>query len=395
MEKYKHFSLSKPVSVPLPKIFFRMRVVQYIAYYPPHIGGLESHAAQRAQRWMQEWCGECLIATYSIGQPTTLTYQHDQVTVVVIPAFEIIPTFPFPKFWTSEYRQAHRLIKEFAPDILITRTRFFLASLFGALFAKWHRIKRVHIEHGVDYVKLNTWWKNALAWLYDQTIGRCIFHRADQIIGISEGCKRFVSHFTDREVEVIYRGLDSAIQPNPIAPGVEQFALCSVGRLTALKGIDVLLYALKLVIEQGRTNIHLTLIGDGEEKQKLELLSQQLWLEAWVTFAGYQTKTALEQTYYPRMHIILNTSYQEWLPTSVVEWLLAQCIVVATQVGGTPEISDQPDLILVAPGDRYALAECIQKAIDGYAVHAWKSREHVLQKFSRATNIRRYQKSLS
>ena len=49
----------------------------------------------------------------------------------------------------------------------------------------------------------------------------------------------------------------------------------------------------------------------------------------------------------PQTDILVNPSFQEWLPTTVLEWLVAKCVVVATDVGGTKEISDHKDLILV------------------------------------------------
>jgi glycosyltransferase involved in cell wall biosynthesis len=373
-----------------------MRVVQYIAYFPPHVWGLESHAAQRAQRWVKEWCGDCLVATYSVGQTaSTQTYERDGYTVVVIPAFEIIPTFPFPKFWTAQYRQAHHLIKQFAPDILITRTRFFPTSLFGGIFAKWHRIKRVHIEHGVAYVRLNTRWKNIIAWCYDQTVWRLIFHCADQVIGISEGCKRFVERFVKRPIPVIHRGVIFSPAPPTRDPSPTTCQLWFVGRLTKLKGVDTILEAFHLLNTKGIDHFHLTLVGDGEEKEALQLLTKQYGLQEQVTFLGMRDQTYLAQTFYPSMHIIINASLQEGLPTSVVEWLLAKCIVVATAVGGTPEISDQADLLLTSPGDAHALADCLKKAIEGHMVHAGISYDMVLHRFDWSQNIMRYQTCLS
>lgn len=371
-----------------------MRVVQYIAYFPPHVWGLESHAAQRAKRWVAQWCGSCLVATYSVGQTAqTLAYERDGYHVVVIPAFEIIPTFPFPKFWTRKYWQAHRRIKQFAPEILITRTRFFLPSFFGGLLAKWWGVKRVHIEHGVDYVKLNAPWKNVLAWLYDQIIWRFIFRAADQVIGISEWCKRFIKRFTNRAVVVIYRGVDfvPASPTRDILPDIYQLGF--VGRLAKLKGVDTLLSAFHKLYHGGQRNIHLTLVGDGEEKETLTAHINKLWLQQQVTLLGMRDQSYLAHTFYPSMHIIINASLQEGLPTSVLEWLLAQCVVVATNVWGTPEISSQDDLILVAAGETSSLQKGILQAIHNWQGLHGRSEKWVKERFAWEKNIVQYQEA--
>jgi len=135
-------------------------------------------------------------------------YKVDGYQVLVYPAFDLIPTFPFPKFRKKDFWIVMKLAKRFHADILNTHTRFFLTSLLGGIFAKCTRTKRIHIEHGVDYVKLASKWKSALAWLYDQIIGRRIFRCSSGLIGISYGCKRFMQKFTKRPIDVVHRGMD-------------------------------------------------------------------------------------------------------------------------------------------------------------------------------------------
>ena len=51
----------------------------------------------------------------------------------------------------------------------------------------------------------------------------------------------------------------------------------------------------------------------------------------------------------PHIDVFVNPSLQEGLPTTVIEALFAQCITVATDVGGTKEITDREDFIVVEP----------------------------------------------
>jgi len=45
-----------------------------------------------------------------------------------MPAFDIIPNFSVPKFWTKRYWQVLKEVKKWNPDVIQTHTRFFLAT---------------------------------------------------------------------------------------------------------------------------------------------------------------------------------------------------------------------------------------------------------------------------
>jgi glycosyltransferase involved in cell wall biosynthesis len=90
-----------------------------------------------------------------------------------------------------------------------------------------------------------------------------------------------------------------------------------------------------------------------------------------------------------KFDIFVNPSHQEWLPTTVVEALMAKCIVVATDVGGTKEISDQDDLILVKPWSVSDLVTWLEKAFK--RLDQWdKSLGIVKERFGVEGAIERY-----
>jgi len=146
---------------------------------------------------------------------------------------------------------------------------------------------------------------------------------------------------------VIYRGLDFP-EMRGKEKKTDQVSLGFVGRLVKLKGVDLLISAFAdLVVE----NPHLTLqiVGDGEERDSLEKQVKSLGLEGVVQFLGFQEKEEIQQRLLPSWDVFVNPSLQEGLPTTVIEALFAQCITVATDVGGTREIADGEDFIVVEP----------------------------------------------
>lgn len=68
---------------------------------------------------------------FSVGQESLRDYQKNGYEVIIIPAFDIIPNYSFPKFWKKQFWSALRKVKQWSPDIIQTHTRFFLATFLG------------------------------------------------------------------------------------------------------------------------------------------------------------------------------------------------------------------------------------------------------------------------
>ena len=227
--------------------------------------------------------------------------------------------------------------------------------------------KRVHVEHGSGLVKGLIWRKSLFANVYDYTLGKLCFSSADQIVAISQGNIPFIKKFSKTPIEVIYRGLDfSEIKRKK--QNSDSISLGFIGRLVKLKGIDLLISAFADLISD-YPDIHLQIIGDGAERQNLEKQVKNLNIQDKVTFLGYQDKNTLQNQILPSLDIFVNPSLQEGLPTTVIEALFAECIVVATDVGGTREITDKEDFIVVQPANRDSLLWGIRKALTKLDAH--------------------------
>lgn len=367
----------------------KITVLQYLPYFPPHAWWLESHAAQRAKHWVKNNFGPCTVVTSDIWQPiNTIIYEVDGYTVCCLPSYELLSGFPIPKFRSKQYREIHRYLKKQEFEIIITRTRFFLSSILWWIYAYSRRIKRVHIEHGVDYVKMNAKRKEIIAWLYDQLIGSFIFIKADSVICISHWCKHFVNRFTKREIPVIYRGVEFLPKEKKKVTACVHIGF--VGRLTALKWVNLLIEAVAIIKQTTHHDLQLHIVWDWEECQKLKQYAQSMWIGEFTVFYWYKDQNYLQDFFYPTIDICVNASWQEWLPTSVIEGLLAKCVVVATKVWWTPEISSNGDLILVEPGNSDLLANGIKRAIEKRNQVAWKSYQQIKGKFTRWKNMEAY-----
>lgn len=176
------------------------------------------------------------------------------------------------------------------------------------------------------------------------------------------------------------------VVPNGVGP--EDFALRSlapdaadilfVGELRQLKGVDVLLHALNRL---DHTKCRAVIVGDGPEAQDFKALSNRLGLGARVTFGG--AMPAREAFSLGRVLVV--PSRAESLPYIVLEAAAAGVPVVATNVGGIPEIMAGSDTRLVSPGEADSLACALAHALDDFAAsnaRAERLRDVVAERFT-------------
>lgn len=134
--------------------------------------------------------------------------------------------------------------------------------------------------------------------------------------------------------------------------------LLFVGRLAPVKGLPVLFEALA-TLGKDIPDWHLTIVGDGSMRMKLEDLASKLNLAANITFAGYQSQDAVADIL-SDTDILVLPSFAEGVPVVLMEAMAARTAVIATQVGGVPElVENQKSGILVAPGNAPKLAKAI------------------------------------
>ena len=134
----------------------------------------------------------------------------------------------------------------------------------------------------------------------------------------------------------------------------------SVGRLVPIKGHRTLLEAAKKVLEQ-RSDVLFLLVGDGPLEQELKAFSETLGIASRVVFAGYRKEVA---KMIALMDIFVLPSLNEGMGRVVVEAMAEGKPVVATKVGGVPElVSDNVTGFLCPPKNAHALAEAILKLL--------------------------------
>jgi glycosyltransferase involved in cell wall biosynthesis len=164
-----------------------------------------------------------------------------------------------------------------------------------------------------------------------------------------------------------------------IVPRADAADFLFVGELRELKGVDVLLRALADVAR--RRPVTALIVGAGPDREAFERLAGELRLTAAVTFPG--PIPALEAFAHTRALVV--PSRAESLPFIVLEAAAAAVPLIATNVGGIPEIAAGCDMALLPPGDADALARAMQGFLDdpeAAKAGAKRLRQSVQQRFA-------------
>lgn len=134
----------------------------------------------------------------------------------------------------------------------------------------------------------------------------------------------------------------------------------AVGRLSIEKGQRYLVQASAELAREFKT-LKVVLLGEGRERANLEKQAQQLGLENVLLMPGFQKDVT---RWMGAFDVLVNCSLTEGLPNVVLEALALGTPVVATAVGGVPElIEDQVHGLLVSPGDSRALAQGVSRLL--------------------------------
>jgi glycosyltransferase involved in cell wall biosynthesis len=132
-----------------------------------------------------------------------------------------------------------------------------------------------------------------------------------------------------------------------------RFVVGWVGRMTGIKRVPDVLAAFAELVDLG-VDAQLVLVGDGPERAALERRARELRIQRRTLFAGYQRDIG---PYYDLFDTFLLPSANEGTPVVAIESLAAGIPVVATRVGGVPDVvRDETDGFLTATGDVTALA---------------------------------------
>jgi sugar transferase (PEP-CTERM/EpsH1 system associated) len=300
----------------------------------------------------------------------------------------------------GSYLRLWRLLRRLRPDIVHTRNLPTLDAIFVAVAAGVPR--RVHGEHGRDMLELqgNNRKYNLLRRLCRPFVHIYIPLSRDLTFWLREEIG-----VPEKKIAQIYNGVDvkhfrpvhAARAPLPVndfAPS-GTIVIGTVGRLASVKDPLALVQSFLQLTEslpEARKRLRLVMIGDGPLRGRVEELLNNAHAAdiAWLAGARDDVPELLRG-----FDIFVLPSLAEGISNTILEAMATGLPIVATRVGGTPElVIDGVTGTLVPPADVGAMAHALRMYIERPDVrhkHGRAARDRVERDFSIATMVSSYQ----
>jgi glycosyltransferase involved in cell wall biosynthesis len=223
-------------------------------------------------------------------------------------------------------------------------------------------------------------------------LGRPVLRLIDRQLRLAQACivvlsthmRESLSHYglDGTEIRLIPNGVDTTFfSPSPEQKGQELTVVC-VARFRHQKGLDVLLCAWSLLVEQ-LPAARLILVGDGPLQASLRHLAVDLGITTSVEFAGLCSDVVSQ---YQRGRIAVLPSRWEGMPNALLEAMACGRACVATRVSGSEDILCQEEQgLLVEPEDRDGLAAALWLLLtepDIARRYGQAARQHIKQHYA-------------
>jgi glycosyltransferase involved in cell wall biosynthesis len=316
------------------------------------------------------------VMTFNVDQNRDPKWQGkiekiDGITVYRIPALRLIRSYRATAMVNFIPGRFTNILKNY--DIIHFH-EFELSFPFFSYLIKKPKI--LHL-HGINY-----------NFLKKHHISRFLLkHLTDIYVSISRQMTKELVNLGIPESKITY--IPNGIDTNFFKPGnhKEENLLLYVGRISELKGLHILIKALEFL----KKSVRLVIIGppDWDAKYYQELLGliekENMKGRHKIKYLG-----AMEQSeivgWYQKASILILPSFAEGFPVTILEALSCQTPVVATPVGGVPEIIKNNETgILVPPGNSIHLAEAIDYLLENENVRlkiASEGRKLVKEQYS-------------
>ena len=298
------------------------------------------------------------------------------------------------------YRRVWRLLRDLRPDIVHTRNIPTVDMLVPAALAGVSRL--VHSEHGLDVRELDGQHKkyNML-----RRLSRLI---VDQYVTVSFDLAKWLNQrvgIPDSKISLIYNGVDTetfcpgtngaTVLPAGFAPK-DAVIIGTVGRLEPVKDQITLTLVFLHILElhpELRDSLRLVIVGDGSLRTEIERMLKLANARELAWLPGFCSDTA---ELYRAFSMFVLPSRREGISNTVLEAMASGLPVVATRVGGNPEIVDEGVTGQLVPADAPgAMAEAILKYIDAPEFaerHGCAGRARAVSSFSLEAMVNGYRR---
>ncbi|MCK5832826.1 glycosyltransferase family 4 protein [bacterium] len=323
-----------------------LNILVHSIYFPPEVGGLESHIYTLAKTQIEKGHSVHVVTSRSGDFPKTETM--GKITV----ERRFCPNKRFSGWLTTTLAGIPAMKRKFSwADICHVHT---FPSIIPAI--KLHRkgiplVASIHTSHFVRLSDKKLW----------RPILKKLLSYPDVILTASKTIQEICRGFHPSKpiyalVNATDTGFFKPVEPVIKRPSFDTKMLFIPSRLYEIKGIEYAIRALPTI--RNKQNVHLYIVGDGPLRGRLDELSASLGIQEFIHFLGTVPHIDMPGIISSADLVVL-PSLMEATSIAALEAMSCEKPIIASDVGGLPEIIDDQSGILVPPKKPKALAEAI------------------------------------
>jgi L-malate glycosyltransferase len=280
--------------------------------------------------------------------------------------YNYIPArIPFSKAFLY-YQRLKRLYKESVkregkPDVIHSHSCLW-GGWAAAKIAQDEKIPLVITEHSSKLIR-------GLIKPYEKKEIEKTLNRADKIISVGPSLKKELEKYTTKEIIEIPNIVNvESFKNNRITrqPQPNKFSFFSLALLTRNKGMDVLIKSFTNAFKG--TNVELHIGGEGDHKQELIKLTEELGMESQVHFLGALDRNQVVQHMHSCDAFVLASRF-ETFGVVFLEALASGKPIISTKSGGPDSIVNEKNGLLVPVDDSKELSDAMQKMVKNYSLY--------------------------
>jgi len=337
-------------------------------FFPPHIGGIERVAEEQGKRLSK--------LGYQVSVLTSKTHKQNErciegIHIIPYPILSLAERvgLPYPVPLFKVYEIFAEVISKC--DIVHVHGHPYISSYIACKIAKKYRKPLILTQHNtfIDFQS----WLNTVEHLNDRVVGRSVLKSADRVITVSRKTMEYVLKLgADKsKTSVMYNGVDqNFFYPMNKEKSREKLGLSenrtlilTVRRLFYKNGLDTLIESASL-LARDFPNLLFIVVGNGPDRKFITNRIRQLGVNANIRLTRFVPEELLPLYYNAADYFVIPSSSGEGLPMVLLEAMACGLPVIATTVGGTPEIiKDMVNGVLVPPRNQRAIAQAISKLL--------------------------------
>ena len=277
------------------------------------------------------------------------------------------------------------------PVIVTVRDYRFISNL-PILEVENDLIKKINEKEAIELLKRETKFAYFIYPFIKKKTGKIreALNKCNKIIAISNFLKKnLINNDIKKEIITIYNPCPDW---KPAIKKHEGIVLFTAGRLEHYKGFHILINSVNDIIkEYNIKNIKLIIAGAGNYEKQLKELANKLNLNDYINFTGRISYDKIKEDYFDSDIIIFQSIWPEPLGRLSLEAISAGKPIIASNIGGIPEIVNNKTGILVKPNDKEELTEAILKLIkdEKLKVKMGKEANRLCDKFSQEKFVKK------